>query len=192
MIERWIRLLSFGVPVCGLSLNCEVRISEKGVFCKRELRPFSETPVSPTERENIIYRVFFFPQSAPGSKTNSIRSGFASRPEFIFLHFQMFEDIAPNLNIQASHITRGKFLGKGTFGSVFRGELRQISGNSITIAMKMPLNNDANPTMELNDAYRWVKSKRRFVARKLWCCVAGEIRGGGGGLGGGKQKILSW
>ena len=175
MIERSIRLLSFGVPVCGLSLNCQVRISEKGVFCKRELRPFSETPVSPTERENIIYRVFFFPQSAPGSKTNSIRSGFASRPEFIFLHFQMFEDIAPNLNIQASHITRGKFLGKGTFGSVFRGELRQISGNSITIAMKMPLNNevgedarpediqmaeaarkrlDANPTMELNDAYR--------------------------------------
>ena len=116
----------------------------------------------------------------------------------------MFEDIAPNLNIQASHITRGKFLGKGTFGSVFRGELRQISGNSITIAMKMPLNNevgedarpediqmaeaarkrlDANPTMELNDAYRWVKSKRRFVARKLWCCVAGERRGGGGWVG---------
>ena len=91
----------------------------------------------------------------------------------------MFEDIAPNMNIQASDITRGKFLGKGTFGSVFRGELRQSSGKSITIAMKMPLNNevdddalpeelqmaeaarkrlDANPTMELNDAYRWDRS----------------------------------
>lgn len=87
----------------------------------------------------------------------------------------MFEDIAPNMNVQASDITRGKFLGKGTFGSVFRGELKQQSGKSITIAMKMPLNNevdddalpeelqmaeaarkrlDANPTMELNDAYR--------------------------------------
>ena len=88
----------------------------------------------------------------------------------------MFEDIAPNMNIQASDITRGKFLGKGTFGSVFRGELRQTSGDSITIAMKMPLNNEVgdearpeevqmaaaamralkeNPTMTLNDAYRW-------------------------------------
>lgn len=87
----------------------------------------------------------------------------------------MFEDIAPNMNVPASNITRGKFLGKGTFGSVFRGELRQTSGKSITIAMKMPLNNEVdddalpeelqmaeaarkrlnlNPTMELNDAYR--------------------------------------
>lgn len=88
----------------------------------------------------------------------------------------MFEDIAPNMNIQASDITRGKFLGKGTFGSVFRGELKQTSGDSLTIAMKMPLNNEVgdearpeevqmaaaamralkeNPTMALNDAYRW-------------------------------------
>lgn len=87
----------------------------------------------------------------------------------------MFEDIAPNMNVQASDITKGKFLGKGTFGSVFRGELRQESGNSITIAMKMPLNNEVgddapaeekqmaaaamralkeNPTVTLNDAYR--------------------------------------
>ena len=118
----------------------------------------------------------------------------------------MFEDIAPNLNIQASHITRGKFLGKGTFGSVFRGELRQISGNSITIAMKMPLNNevgedarpediqmaeaarkrlDANPIMELNDAYRWVRSTRGFVVTRLRGCVAGEVDGE-------KHKQLSW
>lgn len=91
----------------------------------------------------------------------------------------MFEDIAPNMNVQASDITKGKFLGKGTFGSVFRGELRQESGNSITIAMKMPLNNEVgddapaeekqmaaaamralkeNPTLTLNDAYRWEDS----------------------------------
>ena len=91
----------------------------------------------------------------------------------------MFEDIAPNMNVQASDITKGKFLGKGTFGSVFRGELRQESGNSITIAMKMPLNNEVgddapaeekqmaaaamralkeNPTVTLNDAYRWEDS----------------------------------
>lgn len=157
-----------------MSLSCQVRISEKGVFCKRELGPFSETPVSLTERENVIYRIFLF-RSLPLEAKQAQYDLASSRPEFIFLHFQMFEDIAPNLNIQASHITRGKFLGKGTFGSVFRGELRQISGNSITIAMKMPLNNevgedarpediqmaeaarkrlDANPTMELNDAYR--------------------------------------
>jgi len=96
----------------------------------------------------------------------------------------MFEDIAPNMNVQASDITRGKFLGKGTFGSVFRGELRQASGKSITVAMKMPLNNEvgedacpeelqmaeaarkrlnANPTTELNDAYRTVRQEMSIL-----------------------------
>ncbi|XP_068698664.1 leucine-rich repeat serine/threonine-protein kinase 1-like [Montipora capricornis] len=96
----------------------------------------------------------------------------------------MFEDIAPNMNIQGSDITRGKFLGKGTFGSVFRGELRLSSGKSITIAMKMPLNHEvgddarpeeiqmaeaakkrlkANPTFELNDAYRTVRQEMSIL-----------------------------
>ena len=87
----------------------------------------------------------------------------------------MFEDIAPDMNIQAPDLTRGRFLGKGTFGSVFRGEMRLSSGTSNTVAMKMPLNHEvgddaqpedqqmaeaakkrlhANPTLELNDAYR--------------------------------------
>ena len=87
MIERSIRLLSFGVPVCGLSLNCQVRISEKGVFCKRELRPFSETPVSPTERENIIYRVFFF-RSLP-LEAKQTQYDLASRPG-LNLYFYIF------------------------------------------------------------------------------------------------------
>ena len=89
----------------------------------------------------------------------------------------MFEDIAPNMNIPAENLTKGRFLGKGTFGSVFCGELRQASGAVKTIAMKMPLNNEVgsdarpeekqmaeaakralkeNPTMTLNDAYRCV------------------------------------
>ena len=88
----------------------------------------------------------------------------------------MFEDIAPNLSIHSGNLTRGRFLGKGTFGSVFRGELKGAAGDSIAIAMKMPLNNDVgedakpeerqaaeaakralrdNPTMALNEAYRF-------------------------------------
>ncbi|XP_048577768.1 leucine-rich repeat serine/threonine-protein kinase 1 isoform X2 [Nematostella vectensis] len=92
----------------------------------------------------------------------------------------MFEDIAPHLAIHSGNITRGRFLGKGTFGSVFRGELRDASGESISIAMKMPLNNEIgddakpeerqaaeaakralrdNPTMALNDAYRTIRQE---------------------------------
>jgi len=96
----------------------------------------------------------------------------------------MFEDIAPDMNIQASDLTRGRFLGKGTFGSVFRGEMRLSSGTSNTVAMKMPLNHEvgddaqpedqqmaeaakkrlhANPTLELNDAYRTVRQEMSIL-----------------------------
>ena len=74
-------------------------------------------------------------------------------------------------------MVRSRFLGKGTFGSVFRGEMREPSGESVVVAMKMPMNNEVdedasrevkqaaeaakralkeNPTMTLNDAYRFV------------------------------------
>lgn len=87
----------------------------------------------------------------------------------------MFEDIAPDLAIHPGNLVRGKFLGKGTFGSVFRGELKGATGDSDSVAMKMPLNNEVgedakpeerqaaeaatralkdNPMMALNDAYR--------------------------------------
>ena len=95
----------------------------------------------------------------------------------LFIYFlQTFEDIAPNLNIKAKDLVRDRFLGKGTFGSVFRGELKLPSGDTLIVAMKMPLNNEVdeqakpeekqaaqaaeralrdNPTMALNDAYRY-------------------------------------
>ena len=75
-------------------------------------------------------------------------------------------------------MVRSQFLGKGTFGSVFRGEMRTGDwGESRVVAMKMPMNNEVdedasrevkqaaeaakrafkeNPTMTLNDAYRFV------------------------------------
>ncbi|KAK3754845.1 hypothetical protein QZH41_011322 [Actinostola sp. cb2023] len=92
----------------------------------------------------------------------------------------MFEDIAPHLSIHSGNLVRGKFLGKGTFGSVFRGELKGAAGDSYSIAMKMPLNNEVgedakpeerqaaeaakraladNPTMALNEAYRTVRQE---------------------------------
>ena len=79
------------------------------------------------------------------------------------------------MNIQASDLSRDKFLGKGTFGSVFRGKLRDASGEHRVVAMKMPLNNEVDeqarpeerqaaeaaqralrdsPTLTLNDAFR--------------------------------------
>lgn len=87
----------------------------------------------------------------------------------------MFEDIAPHLSIHSGNLVRGKFLGKGTFGSVFRGEIKGAAGDAESVAMKMPLNNEVgddakpeerqaaeaakralrdNPTMALNEAYR--------------------------------------
>lgn len=139
----------------------------------------------PTEDDTIIYSFEF---------EECVLAAYNTEPVECTLHGQldlkelapdaMFEDIAPNMNVQASDITKGKFLGKGTFGSVFRGELRQESGNSITIAMKMPLNNEVgddapaeekqmaaaamralkeNPTLTLNDAYRTVRQEMSIL-----------------------------
>lgn len=139
----------------------------------------------PTENDAIIYSFEF---------EECVLAAYNTEPVECTVHGQldikelapdaMFEDIAPNMSIQASDLTRGKFLGKGTFGSVFRGELRQESGNSITIAMKMPLNNEVgddapaeekqmaaaamralkeNPTVTLNDAYRTVRQEMSIL-----------------------------
>ena len=62
---------------------------------------------------------------------------------------------------------RGSFISKGSFGSVFRGEVRALNGALLTetlrVAIKMPLNFEVgeNPTPELQNAAEAAKRKLR-------------------------------
>ena len=51
---------------------------------------------------------------------------------------QVFADIAPKLGFEPSSVTRKKKLGRGNFGTVFAGEVKQ-DGKLIQVALKMPL-----------------------------------------------------
>ena len=94
----------------------------------------------------------------------------------MFICIQVFADIAPELNIEPSNISRKKFLGRGAFGTVFAGEMKQ-DDKVIPVALKMPLDNDVgeNPTEEeiaaKNAAERKVQEVPRQIFTEAYRCV---------------------
>ncbi len=83
--------------------------------------------------------------------------------------FQVFADIAPKLNFEPSSVTRKKKLGRGTFGTVYAGEIKH-NGKVAQIALKMPLDNelDENATEEEKAEARAAKRKVEEVPQQIY------------------------
>ena len=81
----------------------------------------------------------------------------------------MFADIAPELNFAPSSVTRKKLLGRGTFGTVYAGELKQ-DGKVAQVALKMPLNNevDENASEEEKAGARAAKRQVEEVPQQIY------------------------
>ena len=81
----------------------------------------------------------------------------------------MFADIAPALKIEPENLSRKKFLGRGSFGTVYAGEIKQ-DGKMMQVALKMPLDNEVgeNPTEAEVAAAKAAKRKAEEVPRQIY------------------------
>ena len=82
---------------------------------------------------------------------------------------QVFADIAPELNFAPGSVTRKKKLGRGTFGTVYTGEIKK-DGKVAQVALKMPLNNeiDENSTESEIAEAKAAKRKAEEVPQQVY------------------------
>ena len=72
----------------------------------------------------------------------------------------MFADIAPELNFEPSSVTRKKKLGRGSFGTVYAGEIKQ-DGKVAQVALKMPLDNEVDENATESEIAEAKAAKRK-------------------------------
>ena len=84
-------------------------------------------------------------------------------------NFQVFADIAPELNFKPSSVIRKKKLGRGAFGTVYAGEIKQ-NGVAAQVALKMPLDNqvDENATKEEIAQANAAKLKTQEIPQQIY------------------------